>query len=322
MTEDLESIAAFVRVVREGSFSAAARKMSVSPSAISKRIARLERDLGIALFNRTTRKLVLSDVGREFYDRCARSLTGIEEAVQLTSRMRGTPSGLLRVKVPQAFGRLHIAPAIPEFMARYPEVELDLTFGWLQSNLMDERIDVLVASTDPPDANIAVKTLASIERVTCGAPSYIARFGRPASVEELAKHNCLMFAGSGSVEDEWVLHEKKGVRRIKVAGTFRTNDAEAIYTAVLGGVGIAHMPTFVVGPSLASGKLVPLFRDAGSPKGATMKVYYPPAKHRLPKVEVFVDFLVSLFKSRRWPAGLARVEGALPQRRPSIAGKA
>ena len=286
--------------------------MGVSPSAISKRIARLEGDLGVALFNRTTRKLVLSDVGREFYDRCARSLTGIDEAVQLTSRMRGTASGLLRVKVPQAFGRLHIAPSIPEFMACYPDIEVDLTFGWLQSNLMEERIDVLVASTDPPDANISVKAIASIKRVTCAAPSYIERFGRPSSVEELARHNCLMFAGSGSVEDEWVLHEKKRVRRIKVSGTFRTNDAEAIHMAVLGGVGIAHMPTFLVGPSLASGRLVPLFTDANSSNGASMKVYYPPAKHRLPKVQVFVDFLMAQFKSRSWPTGLARTQGRKP----------
>ena len=242
----------------------------------------------------------LSDVGQEFYDRCAKSLSGIDEAVQLTSSFRGTPSGLLRVRVPQAFGRLHIAPSIPEFMSRFPDLQLELTFGPLAGNLLDERIDVLVASADPPDANLTVTTIAAIERVTCVAPSYIERRGRPSSVEELAKHNCLMFSGSHSTEDEWVLHEKHDIRRIHVSGSFRTDDAEAIYMAVLAGVGIAHMPTFIVGPSLESGKLIELFRDAGTRGGASMKAFYPPAKHRLPKVQVFIDFLVGLFRTRRW----------------------
>jgi DNA-binding transcriptional LysR family regulator len=314
VTDHIESIAAFVRVAREGSFSAAARKMGVSPSAISKRIARLESDLGVGLFNRTTRKLALSDVGRDFFDRCARSLSIIEEAVELTSSLRGVPSGLLRARVPQAFGRLHIAPALPEFMSRFPEIQLDMAFGRLEGNMMDERIDVLVASSDPPDANLTVKSIAPIERVTCVSPSYIDRFGRPAAVEDLARHNCLMFTGSGSVEDEWVLHEKKGVRRINVSGSYRTNDAEAIYMAVLAGVGIAHMPTYIAGPSLASGKLLSLFRDAGTRGGASMKVYYPPSKHRLPKVQVFLDFLVALFKTHQWQSDDARPDKAKAKR--------
>jgi DNA-binding transcriptional LysR family regulator len=299
VTEYLESIAAFVRVAREGSFSSAAREAGVSPSAVSKRITRLENQLGVALLRRTTRKVALTEVGQEFYDRCSQSLSGIQNAIDLMSRSRANPGGLLRVKVPQAFGRLHIAPEIPEFMRRFPDIQIELVFGPLERGLMEERLDVLVASADPPDINLSVQTLAAIERVTCAAPLYLERAGRPVTVDDLVRHNCLMFTGSDSDEDQWVLHEDKGVRRIRVCGSFRTNDAETIYMAVLAGLGVAHMPTFIVGPALASGQLVPLFRDAGGGRGANMKAYYPPPKNRLPKVTAFVDFLVDLFRARR-----------------------
>lgn len=300
MMDDLESVAAFVRVVREGSFSAAARELGFSPSAVSKRIARLEGRLGIALLSRTTRKIALTDAGQEFFDTCALSLQGIQEAVELVSRFRTTPYGLLRVKVPQAFGRLHIAPSIPEFMACYPDIQLDISFGSHEQDFSDKRIDVLVASADPPNGNLAVRPLTPIERVTCAAPAYLERAGKPSKVSDLDHHNCLLFTGSHSVENEWVIYDDKGVQRQRVSGSFRTNDAEAIYMAVLAGVGIAHMPKFIIEPALASGTLIPLFRDRGGGTGASMKAYYLPAKYRLPKVKVFVDFLTEIIKTRRW----------------------
>jgi DNA-binding transcriptional LysR family regulator len=273
MKNDLESIAVFVSVVNQGSFSAAARELSLTPSAVSKRIAGLEDGLGVSLLRRTTRMIALTEAGQEFFECCSRSLSAISDAEETLSRFTSSPHGLLRIKAPQAFGRLHIAPAIPEFMAQYPQIRVDLTLGPLARDFMEEKIDVCVASSNPRDANLVAKTLAPFERVTCAAQSYIERFGRPHSVNDLARHNCLIFAGSDSIENEWVLHGEGGVRRVKVSGNFRTNDAESLYLAVLAGVGLAHMPTFVIGAALASGRLIPIFRDKRNVSSAHMSAY-------------------------------------------------
>jgi DNA-binding transcriptional LysR family regulator len=300
MKNDLGGVAVFVSVVKQGSFSAAARELKLTPSAVSKRIAGLEDGLGVSLLRRTTRMIALTEAGREFFDICSQSLSAISDAEEMLSTYRSSPHGLLRIKAPQAFGRLHIAPVIPDFMVRYPQIRVDLTLGSLAREFVEERIDICVASTDPRDANLTAKTLTPIQRVTCAAPSYIERFGRPDSVGELSRHNCLIFAGSDSLENEWVLHGEQALSRIKVSGNFRTNDAETLYLAVMAGVGIAHMPTFVIGPALASGKLVAIFRDKRKASGAHMSAYYPRAKHRLPKVRAFVDYLVGTFHKKEW----------------------
>jgi DNA-binding transcriptional LysR family regulator len=294
--QDFESIAVFVTVAKSASFSEAARELGFSPSAVSKRIARLEARLGVSLLSRTTRKVQLTEAGEEYFERCSGGLTSIAEADEVIARFREMPRGMLRVNVPQAFGRLHIAPHIPAFLAKHPQISIDLRFGRLEQT--QERVDVFIASADPPNVNLAVKTLTRITRVTCAAPSYIARAGKPASVRDLSKHNCLIFSGSNSVENEWVLRQRGTIQRVRVAGSFRTNDAETMHSAVLSGLGIAHMPSFLVGPDLSAGRLVPIFRDADNSQSASMKVYFPPAKSSLPKIRVFVDFLVALFKGK------------------------
>jgi DNA-binding transcriptional LysR family regulator len=299
--QDLESIAVFVTVAKSASFSEAARELGFSPSAVSKRIARLEARLGVSLLSRTTRKVQLTEAGEEYFERCSGGLSTIAEADEVIARSGEMPQGMLRVRVPQAFGRLHIAPHIPAFLAKHQQISVDLRFGRLTGDQMEERIDVVIASSDPPNINLAVKKLAPFTRVTCAAPSYLARAGKPASVRDLSNHNCLMFTGSDSLENEWVLRGRGTIQRVRVAGRYRTNDAEAMHSAVLSGLGIAHLPTFLVGPDLSSGRLVPIFRDVNNSQSASMNVYFPPAKSSLPKIRVFVDFLVALFKRKNWP---------------------
>jgi DNA-binding transcriptional LysR family regulator len=306
MKSDLDSIAVFVAVVNSGSLSAAARELGLTPSAISKRMASLENRVGVVLLRRTTRKFVLTEAGQEFFESTSQSLAALSEAEENLARFRSSPHGLLRIKAPQTFGRLHIAPAISEFMTQNPEVRIDLTLGNPRRDFIEEGIDIYIASSDPQDANIVARTLTPIERVTCASPSYLERFGRPQSFSDLSGHNCLIFAGSESREDEWVLYEESGPKRAKVTGTFRTNDAESLYLAAIAGVGLAHMPTFVVGPALASGKLIAVFHDKHSPSGARMKAYFPRARHRLPKVRAFVDYLVAHFAKQAGLADLPR----------------
>jgi DNA-binding transcriptional LysR family regulator len=299
--QDLESIAVFVTVAKSASFSEAARELGFSPSAVSKRIARLEARLGVSLLSRTTRKIQLTEAGEEYFERCSGGLSAIAEADDVIARSGEMPQGMLRVRVPQAFGRLHIAPHIPAFLAKHQQISVDLRFGRLTGDQMEERIDVVIASSDPPNINLAVKKLAPFTRVTCAAPSYLARAGKPASVRDLSNHNCLIFTGSDSLETEWVLRGRGTIQRVRVAGRFRTNDAEAMHSAVLSGLGVAHLPTFLVGPDLSSGRLVPIFRDVNNGQSASMNVYFPPAKRSLPKIRVFVDFLAALFKRKTWP---------------------
>jgi DNA-binding transcriptional LysR family regulator len=308
MRTDLDSIAVFVSVVNSGSLSAAARELGLTPSAISKRIAGLENRVGVVLLRRTTRKFALTEAGQEFFERSASSLAAISDAEEMLSRFRSSPHGLLRIKAPQTFGRLHVAPAISDFMTKNPGVRVDLTLGNLRRDFLEEGIDVYIASSDPQDANIVARTLTPIERVTCAAPSYIEQFGHPERFEDLTKHNCLIFTGSEAREDEWVMYEESAQRRVKVTGSFRTNDAESLYLAALAGIGIAHMPTFVVGPALASGKLVPVFKDKTNSSGARMKAYFPRARNRLPKVRAFVDHLVERFRRSDWPDAATRSE--------------
>ncbi len=294
MKIDLESIAVFVRVVQERSFTAAAKALGIGPSAVSKKMARLEDQLGVSLLNRTTRKLVLTNGGKEFYDRCLKGLTEISEAQEEVQQLRKAPRGLIRVKVPQGFGALHITPLIPKFLLAYPGLEIDLTFGHWDKDLMEEQVDVIIASADPPNSNLTSRTVMPYERVTCASPAYINRNGKPKKYQDLAGYNCLMFTDSYSMVDDWIYYTKDGVKHVRVSGNFRTNDSDAIYCAVLEGLGIAHVPAFVVGKALTDGRLETIFRDCKSDgrHGAAMKVYYPPAKNRLPKIKAFVDFLV------------------------------
>lgn len=312
MSYDLDSVFAFVRAIGAGSFSAAARDLGVTPSAISKKVGKLEDRLGVILINRTSRKLTLTDAGHEFYQRCARSLADIENAEVALSHFRDQAHGLLRVNVPQGFGRHYIAPILPDFLLLYPDVQIELLFGQLSKHFFDERVDVLIGSADPPVSSLIVRPLMNIDRVACAAPAYLERCGTPRSLKELAKHNCLIITSTDSTDHEWTFRTAAGRERIRVSGNFKTNNHEALHLAVLAGVGIAHMPTYIAGPAIDSGALVTIFGDietaADRSLTDTMNAYYPRAKNRLPKVKAFVDFLMSRFGHK--PMTMAPGEGA------------
>jgi len=297
---DLDSVYVFVRTVDAGSFSAAARELRVTPSAISKKVARLEDRLGVVLLNRTSRKLALTDAGKEFYRTCAQSLAAIGQAEEALSEFTAEARGLLRVAVPQGFGRLHVVPLIPAFLDRHPGIRIDLLFGRLPGHPFDERVDVIINPTDPPDSNLVVRPLFPIDRIACAAPSYLERHGRPKTLDDLGDHNCLVFTNSNAADSEWVFRIPGGRRRVRVSGNFHTNNHEALYVAAVCGLGIAHMPTYVVAPALESGELVALFRDAAAratdASRDTMNAYYPKSKNRLKKVTVFVDYLIEQFR--------------------------
>lgn len=304
--KDLDSVVIFVRTVVTGSLSAAARELRVTPSAISKKIAKLEDRLGVVLLNRNSRKLSLTDIGREFYDACADGLSTISQAENAIAQFSTEARGMVRVAVGQGFGRLHVAPLIPAFLERYPDIRVELLFGRLTGHVFDERVDVLISPTDPPDSNFIVRPLLRFARVACAAPAYLKKHGRPTALDDLSRHNCLVFTNSNAGVEEWIFRTQQGRRRVRVSGNFQTNNHEALYVAALNGLGIAHMPTYVIAPALETGDLVTLFEDEAADAGAlsTMSAYYPQARNRLKRVNVFVDFLIEHFRGLQ--AGLGR----------------
>ena len=298
MKRDLDDIALLVQVITNGGFAATARAIGSTPSSVSKRVSRLEERLGISLLNRTTRKVALTTAGRTFYETCSSALAEIERAEDIAKSSREVPQGLLRVRVPQAFGKMHVAPLIPKFLSRYPHLRLELLFGNFSHGPIEDEIDVLISPVDPSDSSLATRALVPFVRITCASPEYIARRGKPASLDELAGHNCLMFSDSTFPQDEWVYHLPDGIERVRVTGNLVTNNGDALLRAALESIGIAHLPSFVVEASLATGHLEMIFRDHIS-DGRTspmMKAYYAPAKHRLSRVQVFVDFLIHSLK--------------------------
>lgn len=299
---DLAGIAVFAKVVECNSFTAAANELRLTPSAVSKQVSRLEEHLGTQLLNRTTRRLSLTEIGAHFYQQCSRGLKEIAEAEDLVSEFRAEPRGLLRVSVPQGFGRVHVAPIIPDFLDRYPQVQVELTIGQLDANLFEDGFDLMIRSAPITDANLVMRELAPMRRVVCATPDYFARHGTPAMPRDLATHNCLIFTDPRP-QYEWRFTGPKGDVAVRVSGSFQSNQLDALYAALMRGVGIAYMPDYNLAKDIRSGALSSIFEDwVGSSTrptilAMTMKAYYPRAKHPSPKVRAFIDFLAARIKS-------------------------
>src|SRR3954464_10107149 len=191
MADALAEMSVFSRVVATGSLSAAARKLGISPAMVSRRVAALEARLGVRLINRTTRSLHLTDEGASYYDNCSRLLSEIEEADAAVSAGRVEPRGPLKVALPASFGHLHVAPLIPRFAARYPNVQLLLSLSDRNVSVIEEGFDMAVRIAKLADSSLAARRLAPNHRVVCASPDYLSVHGRPRSPEELAGHNCL-----------------------------------------------------------------------------------------------------------------------------------
>ncbi|WP_421708332.1 LysR family transcriptional regulator [Algihabitans sp.] len=279
----------FVRVVQAKSFSAAARALDLSPSAVSKQIGRLEDRLGARLLNRTTRQLSLTEVGQAFYQRAERIIADIVEAEQAVGDLHAAPRGLLRVNAPVAFGRLHMAPLLPKFLESYPEISVELTVNDRFVDLIEEGMDLALRIGELADSSLIAKRLAPNHRVVCAAPAYLAARGTPRLPADLQKHNCMTYTFRTNRHD-WRL-EKDGVAEaVTVSGNLETNYAEVLMAAALAGSGIVLLPLWLAGPQLTSGELVEVLPDWQAQDSAIYAVY-PHARHLSPKVRVFVDFL-------------------------------
>lgn len=292
--DKFSSIAVFVRTVELRSFTAAAEALKLSKAVVSQRISALESHLQTRLLQRTTRKLSLTEAGKIYYDYCTRALGEMEAATNALTRLHESPRGHLRLTAPVSFGRLHVAPAIPEFLAANPDISLELTLLDRQVDLVDEGFDIGISLRSNPGQNLVARKLAPIHRVLCAAPAYLQQAGTPQHIGELGTHQCLAY----SWQMEWRFNAPDGRTEVKVGSRFRANNVEALREATLQGLGIALLPSYVVGPDLASGRLLPVLPEIAPATafGDYVNAVFLPDRHLLPKVRACIDFLVGRFQ--------------------------
>ena len=285
----------FVRAVDRGSFSSAARDLDLTPSAVSKQIRRLEDRLGVRLFNRTTRRVSLTEVGRAYYERCARIINEIDETEEAATSLNENPRGTLRVAATVAFGRVEVLPRIQDFLERYPELNIEFELTDRQVDLIEEGIDVAIQWREQmDDPSLIARRLCVNRRIICASPHYIEQHGAPATPEELLSHNCLTLYEVSQFND-WAFEDPvQGYRTLHVGGNFRANTADALYEAALAGVGLARLSTWLVMPAIRRGDLVPVLPQYPHERSAYF-LLYPHRRHLSRKVRAFVDFLVEVF---------------------------
>jgi DNA-binding transcriptional LysR family regulator len=291
---------AFVRSIELGGFSAAARELDLTPSALSKLVTRLERTLRVRLLNRTTRKLAPTAEGELFLARCRRILSEIEDAEHEVGRSRARPRGRLRLHVGVGFGQHQLVPALPRFLERYPEVQVELIVEDRSVDLVKEGIDISVWPWPPKDDALVVRKVCDFERLICASPGYLARHGAPRSPEDLARHNCITLSGAMVASGKWLFETPAGRRAIEVAGGIKANNVDCVLQLARMGLGIARFNEFIVADEVRSGALVPVLTEWHCADAAAMNAIYPHERHRLPRVAAMLDFLSESFRDRPW----------------------
>ena len=291
--DQFSAIPVFVAVVEKGKFSAAAQSLGVSKSAVSKRINQLENHLGVRLLHRTTRKLSLTEAGARYYEHAAKALRAASKAEDAVTELQGEPQGKLKISSPMSFGRLHVAPLIPRFLQRYPKLQIDLVMDDKNIDLVAVGVDVAIRAGDMPNSTLIARKLAPLRQVLCACPSYIKRYGMPVTPSELCNHNCILFSYSGDA-NEWTLNKDGQSDVVMVSGSYRVNNSEAILEALLDGIGIGRLPTFVAGPDLKAGNLVRVLDSYHLPNH-TFYAVFPEREYMPAKVRAFLDFSVEYF---------------------------
>jgi DNA-binding transcriptional LysR family regulator len=285
----------FVRIVETGGISAAADRLGVAKSAVSRRLAELESRLGAALLHRTTRRLNLTDSGRAFFERAQTLLADLAEAEAVVSQAHTALKGRLRVALPLSFGLLHLAEPIKDFMALHPEVEFDLDFNDRQIDLMQEGFDLAIRIANLPDSSLIARRLAPIRHIVCASPEYLARHGTPTRAEDLRQHVCLAYSNLAN-PGVWQYHASDGTSGSEqVPVKLKANNGDFLYQAALAGHGLILHPAFYLGDALRNGQLVAVLNDHVWPELNAYAVY-PPTRHLSSRVRALVDFLARRFE--------------------------
>lgn len=292
---DFEAWAIFATVVEQRSFVGAARALGLSKATVSKAVTRLETDVGATLFHRTSRTLSLTETGQRLAPRAAQILAEGICAEEEASDSARTPKGLVRLAAPMTFGLQHVAPALAEFLALYPEIEVDLHLDDRTTDLVEQGIDVALRIAQLPDSSLRARRLGPIRRRTVAAPAYLDRHGRPRHPAELGEHRCLCYTNVRS--DLWRFTGPDGADvAVRPAGPLRANSGEALMPALLAGLGVTVLPDFIIGADLAAGRLEEILPEWHWTPIA-LHLVTPPSALRPARVEALIDFLAARFSA-------------------------
>ena len=287
---DFEGLAIFAKVVELRSFAAAATELALSRATVSKAVTRLEQRLGARLFNRTSRRLALTDAGQKLSERAARLLADGEAAENEALAQSVAPRGLVRLAVPMTFGVKAVAPILPEFLETYPDVALDLHLSDAMVDLIGEGFDLGLRIASLPDSSLIARRLCAMPRYTVASPGYLKRHGRPTHPMHLAQHKCFGYVYLSN-PGVWHYTNSAGEEAsVRPAGPLRVNNGEALLPALIAGLGIADLPDFIVGDAIASGEVEVILKGWKQTEGS-VHLMTPPGGPRPARVEVLAEFL-------------------------------
>jgi DNA-binding transcriptional LysR family regulator len=287
---DLLDLKIFARVIESGSLSAAGRELQLSPTVVSKRLTRLEEQLGARLIQRTTRQLTLTEIGEGYHERVLAVLAAMEEADNYVSGS-GEPRGVLRVSAPTGFGRRHIAPRLLPFLRTYPDVKLELDLSDTYVDLIAGGFDVVVRIGALNDSSMVARRLAPNHRVLCATPEYLAEMGEPETIADLDSHRLV----TTTPQSDWHLEGPDGPITYRPNSLLNTNSSEVVSEAVLGGLGIGMRSTWDVADDLRSGRVKRVMPDFIGSSRVGIWAIYPSRRLVPPKVRAFIDHLADMF---------------------------
>ena len=300
--EDFSAISSFVRVVEAKSFRAAAAQLGMTPSGVSRAVARLEEQIGVRLLFRSTRALNVTDDGESFYHRCKDILADLGEAVDALGYARIKPRGKLRVAMNVSVGRAGLIPNLADFEERYPEIRLELSMSERNIGLIEEGIDCAIRMGELEDSNLVARKLGSFSNVLCASPGYLARHGTPTCLDDLKRHQCInyVYPTSGRAY-QWQFDSPDGPVALDVDAHLLINDGESVIQAAIAGLGIIQVPHWLAAGPIGHGKLQVIMEDTIS-TGSPVWIVYPQKKHLSARVHAFIDWVQELFRRDNLPA--------------------
>lgn len=287
-----DSAAIFVAVIDEGSFTAAAEKLGNSKAHISRQVSLLEKRLGIQLITRSTRRLVITETGRAYYERCKDIINQLTEVESSIIDQNEKPTGTLKITVAGAFGELYIAPCAADFMKLYPDLHIDINFNNRLVDIVSEGYDIAIRAGVMKDSSLVSRKIARRRLIVCASRDYLDRAGKPQKITELRSHNCLV----GTLSS-WRFREEQNKHvDLKIDGNWHSNNGYALLAAARKGLGLVQLPEFYVFDDINSGRLIPVL-EKFEPSDTGVWALYPSSKHLSPKIRLFIDHLVSNFKA-------------------------
>lgn len=290
---------AFIRVVECGSFTAAASKLGIGKSYVSKLIGRIEERLGVQLLHRSTRALSVTEAGNAYYERCLSALEALEEAETAATVLHQRPRGRLRISVPAVFGAAHVVRPLAAFKERYPELTLEVDFTDRRVDLLIEGYDLAIRAGDLGKDELTTRRIATAPRFPCASPHYLTRRGIPSNPEDLAHHDALLYAHH-AIPNTWTLSNGEREAKVTVTSTFVANHAVMLLEAAVMHLGIVFVPLFHSAPYLADGRLVRVLPNWRHPALVPVNVVFPTTRLVPAKTRVFVDFMVEAFRVSPW----------------------